>query len=41
MVGRHGCWRIRVGDYRVVYLVTDTPSVVLVIEIGHRRDVYR
>ena len=34
-------WRIRVGDYRIVYEIRDTALVVTVIEIGHRREVYR
>ncbi len=34
-------WRIRVGDYRVVYRVDDTARQVTVTRIGHRRDVYR
>ncbi|MDQ2867387.1 MAG: type II toxin-antitoxin system RelE/ParE family toxin [Verrucomicrobiota bacterium] len=34
-------YRIRVGDYRVVYQVKDTALVVLVLSIGHRRDIYR
>lgn len=38
--GRHGDWRIRVGDYRVIYTVDDEVLIVLVIEVGHRRDVY-
>ena len=33
--------RIRIGNYRVVYEVLDQQLVVLVIRIGHRRDVYR
>ncbi len=33
--------RIRVGDYRVLYQVKDDQLVVLVIRIGHRREVYR
>lgn len=36
-----GLWRIRVGAYRVVYAIEDDRLVVLVIKIGHRRDVYR
>lgn len=36
-----GLRRIRVGNYRVVYEVQDAQLVVLVIRIGHRRDVYR
>ena len=39
--GRKNFWRIRVGDYRVVYEVRDEMLVVVVIRIGHRREVYR
>lgn len=38
--GREG-WRIRVGDYRVLYKIDDTQQTVEVVHIGHRRDVYR
>ncbi len=34
-------YRIRQGHYRVVYGIDDVRSVVTVIKIGHRRDVYR
>jgi mRNA interferase RelE/StbE len=34
-------FRIRVGDYRVVYEIRDRVRVVLVIRVGHRGDVYR
>lgn len=34
-------WRIRVGDYRVIYEIRDDSLVVLVVEVGHRREVYR
>jgi mRNA interferase RelE/StbE len=34
-------YRIRVGDYRVIYAVEKHRLVVLVIALGHRRDVYR
>lgn len=36
-----GLRRIRVGSYRVVYEVQDQQLVILVIRIGHRREVYR
>lgn len=36
-----GLRRIRVGNYRVVYEVQDQQLVILVIRIGHRREVYR
>jgi len=39
--GREDFWRIRAGDYRVVYAVLKRALVVLVVRIGHRRDVYR
>ncbi|RJO65887.1 MAG: type II toxin-antitoxin system RelE/ParE family toxin [Myxococcales bacterium] len=34
-------WRIRVGDYRIVYDVDDSARVVDIIRIRHRKDVYR
>jgi mRNA interferase RelE/StbE len=34
-------WRIRVGDFRVVYTIEDRVLVVLVIHIGNRREVYK
>jgi mRNA interferase RelE/StbE len=34
-------WRLRIGDYRVLYTVDDTEHVITVYSIGHRRDVYR
>jgi mRNA interferase RelE/StbE len=34
-------WRVRVGDYRVIYIIEEDRLVVVVITIGHRRDVYR
>jgi mRNA interferase RelE/StbE len=36
-----GRYRLRVGDYRVVYELIDGRLVVLVIDIAHRREVYR
>lgn len=41
MAGSDNLWRIRVGDYRVVYEIQDDVLIVLVIRIGHRRDIYR
>ncbi|MFV2195637.1 type II toxin-antitoxin system RelE family toxin [Nocardiopsis sp. LOL_012] len=34
-------WRIRVGDYRVVYAIRDQELVVLVLSVAHRHEVYR
>jgi mRNA interferase RelE/StbE len=39
--GREDLWRIRVGDYRIVYEVRDRTLVVLVVRVAHRRDDYR
>jgi len=34
-------WRIRIGSYRIIYEVHDNRLLVLVVTIGHRREVYR
>jgi mRNA interferase RelE/StbE len=34
-------WRIRKGDYRVIYYIDDQEQTITVVRIGHRRDVYR
>jgi len=34
-------YRVREGDYRIVYLIEDDRLIVLVIRIGHRSEVYR
>lgn len=39
--GGEGELRIRVGDYRIVYDIHDDELVVLVLRLGHRREVYR
>lgn len=39
LVGRNG-WRIRVGDYRIIYEIDDSGQMITVMHIGHRRDVY-
>lgn len=36
-----GFWRYRVGDYRIVAAIEDGRFVVLVVTVGHRREVYR
>ncbi|MEI6398576.1 MAG: type II toxin-antitoxin system RelE/ParE family toxin [Pseudomonadota bacterium] len=35
-----GKWRYRVGDYRLICSLEDQKMVILVIEIGHRSDIY-
>ena len=39
--GEDDLYRIRVGDYRIVYQVQDNKLVVLVVRVAHRREVYR
>lgn len=38
--GRKEVYRIRTGDYRILYQIRDQKLIVLVLEIGHRREVY-
>ena len=38
---KQSAFRIRVGDYRVIYQIRDSQLLVLVIRVGNRRDVYR
>ncbi len=33
-------WRVRVGDYRIIYTIDDRVLLVVVVTLGHRRDVY-
>ena len=40
--GEHGeFWRYRVGDYRILCRIEDARLIVLVVRVGHRREVYR
>jgi mRNA interferase RelE/StbE len=41
LVASENQFRVRVGDYRIIYQVEDSRLVILVIRIAHRRDVYR
>ncbi len=34
-------WRYRVGDYRILAKIEDEKVIITVVEIGHRKDVYR
>jgi len=34
-------WRVRVGDYRIIYEIHDRELRIIVITVGHRREVYR
>jgi mRNA interferase RelE/StbE len=39
--GEDDLWRVRAGDYRIIYAIRDDVLLVLVVRVGHRRDVYR
>jgi len=41
LTGGKGAWRVRTGDYRIVYEIHDHVLVVLVVAVGHRREIYR
>ena len=36
-----GLWRVRQGNYRIVYSIDDARKIVTVLRIGHRREIYR
>lgn len=41
LAGHEDRYRLRVGDYRVIYEVIDGQLVILVVGVGHRREIYR
>jgi mRNA interferase RelE/StbE len=41
LAGAVAAYRVRQGDYRTVYTIDDKARVVLVVKVGHRREVYR
>jgi mRNA interferase RelE/StbE len=41
LVGYDDRYRLRVGDYRVIYDVIDNQLVILIVGVGHRREIYR
>ena len=41
LVGGSNDWRIRVGDYRVVYEIADTIRIVRINRVRHRKEIYR
>ena len=38
---KRGLWRYRVGDYRLICDIHDERITILILELGHRKDVYR
>ena len=41
LAGDENLWRIRIGDFRVIYEIHDDRLVVLVLRVANRKDVYR
>lgn len=41
LAGGSGFWRYRVGDYRIIVRIEDNTVTVLVLDLGHRREIYR
>jgi len=41
LTGEDNIYRVRVGNYRIIYSIQDEQLLVLVLKIGHRRDVYQ
>jgi mRNA interferase RelE/StbE len=39
--GANDRYRLRIGDYRVIYEIIDDELIVLIIDAGHRKDIYR
>ncbi|VAX37883.1 mRNA interferase RelE [hydrothermal vent metagenome] len=38
--GEENLYRIRMGDYRIIYSIEDNKLIVIVVRVGHRRDIY-
>jgi mRNA interferase RelE/StbE len=41
LTGSDNLFRVRIGDYRIIYAIEDDLLVVLIVEVGHRREIYR
>ena len=39
--GQNNVYRVRAGNYRILYSIEDNYLVVIILKVGHRRDVYR
>ena len=38
---KQGLWRYRIGNYRVIVDISDTNSVIIAVEVGHRKFIYK
>lgn len=41
MEGEENLYRVRVGDYRIIYEIQDRVLLIVVVKVGHRGDIYR
>ena len=41
LTGSPGAWRLRIGDYRIIYEIDDRAKCVHILRVRHRREVYR
>jgi len=41
LAGADNLYRVRVGDWRVVYMIQDRNLIILIVKVAHRREVYR
>ena len=41
MKGNNNFHKVRIGDYRIIYQIHDDILVILVVKIGHRKDIYK
>ena len=41
LAGEEGLYRVRSGDYRILYTIDDDQVVIFIVRVGHRREVYR
>ena len=39
--GKDNLWRVRAGDYRIIYQIDDGRLIVVVVALGHRKDIYQ
>jgi len=39
--GEHGVYRVREGDYRILYEIFDKKLLIYLLQVGHRREIYR
>ena len=41
LTGSNNLFRVRIGDYRIIYTIESEKFIVLIIAVGHRREIYR